>query len=187
MSTRAGIVGRPPRVQTPCAESPSTPPAAAPHPTRQRRSSTRRCARRPLTVFEAMGDGGRRGIRGSGVRDLRVRQRESESKAMVGAKMTAKALMVAFSIRFHFDQGTVLSPGCAIFRDGGRQSLEEQPTMDKVVSLLNSVGIITFGAWVAAATIGRSLRPGSCSMFSGKREWRGASASSKKVKKRIEE
>ena len=134
-----------------------------------------------------MGDGRRRGIRGSGVRDLRVRQRESESKAMVGAKMTAKALMVAFSIRFHFDRGTVLSPGCAIFRDGGRQSLEEQPTMDKVVSLLISVGIITFGAWVAAATIGRSLRPGSCSMFSGKREWRGASASSKKVKKRIEE
>jgi len=40
--------------------------------------------------------------------------------------------------------------------------------MDKVVSLLISVGIITFGAWVAAATIGRSLRPGSCSMFSGK-------------------
>jgi hypothetical protein len=80
-----------------------------------------------------------------------------------------------------------LSPDCAIFRDGGRQSLEEQPTMDKVVSLLISVGIITFGAWVAAATIGRSLRPGSCSMFSGKREWRGASASSKKVKKRIEE
>ena len=105
-----------------------------------------------------MGDGRRRGIRGSGVRDLRVRQRESESKAMVisaRAKMTAKALMVAFSIRFHFDQGTVLSPGCAIFRDGGRQSLEEQPTMDKVVSLLISVGIITFGAWVAAATIAK--------------------------------
>ena len=102
-----------------------------------------------------MGDGGRRGIRGSGVRDLRVRQRESESKAMVGAKMTAKALMVAFSIRFHFDRGTVLSPGCAIFRDGGRQSLEEQPTMDKVVSLLISVGIITFGAWVTAATIAK--------------------------------
>src|SRR5260370_9118303 len=79
--------------------------------------------------------------------------------AMVGAKMTAKALMVAFSIRFHFDRGTVLSPGCAIFRDGGRQSLEEPPTMDKVASLLISVGIITFGAWVSAATIGRSPRP----------------------------
>jgi fatty acid desaturase len=48
-----------------------------------------------------------------------------------------------------------LSPGCAIFADGGRQSLEEQPTMDKVVSLLISVGIITFGAWVAAATIAK--------------------------------
>jgi hypothetical protein len=48
-----------------------------------------------------------------------------------------------------------LSPDCAIFRDGGRQSLEEQPTMDKVVSLLISVGIITFGAWVAAATIAK--------------------------------
>ena len=47
-----------------------------------------------------MGDGGRRGIRGSGVRDLRVRQRESESKAMVGAKMTAKALMVRFQFDF---------------------------------------------------------------------------------------
>src|SRR6266850_5730303 len=102
--------------------------------------------------------------------------------------MTAKDLMVAFSIRFHFDRGYRFSrPVCAMFPDGGRQSLEEQPTMDKVVSLLISVGIITFGAWVAAATIGRSLRPGSCSMFSGKREWRGASASSKKVKKRIEE
>ena len=48
-----------------------------------------------------------------------------------------------------------LSPGCAIFPDGGRQSLEEQPTMDKVVSLLISVGIITFGAWVTAATIAK--------------------------------
>jgi len=103
---------------------------------------------------------------------------------LVTARQVDKQLQP--SIRFHFDRGTV-SPGCAIFPDGGRQSLEEQPTMDKVVSLLISVGIITFGAWVAAATIGRSLRPGSCSMFSGKREWRGASASSKKVKKRIEE
>jgi hypothetical protein len=72
------------------------------------------------------------------------------------AKMTAKGLMVAFSIRFHFDRGTVsLSTGCAIFADGGRQSLEEQPTMDKMVSLLISVGIITFGAWVTAATIAK--------------------------------
>jgi hypothetical protein len=61
------------------------------------------------------------------------------------------------SIRFHFDRGPFLSPGCAIFRDGGRQSLEEQPTMDKVVSLLISVGIITFGAWVTAATIAKGL------------------------------
>ena len=48
-----------------------------------------------------------------------------------------------------------LSPGRAIFRDAGRQSLEEQPTMDKVVSLLILVGIITFGAWVTAATIAK--------------------------------
>jgi hypothetical protein len=59
------------------------------------------------------------------------------------------------SIRFCFDRVPFLSPGCAIFPDGGRQSLEEQPTMDKVVSLLISVGIITFGAWVTAATIAK--------------------------------
>src|SRR6266403_2830655 len=70
--------------------------------------------------------------------------------------MTAKELRVAFSIRFHFGRGDRFSrPVCAIFPDGGRQSLEEQPTMDKVVSLLISVGIITFGAWVAAATIAK--------------------------------
>jgi hypothetical protein len=34
-------------------------------------------------------------------------------------------------------------------------ALEEQPIMDKVVSLLISVGIITFGAWVATATIAK--------------------------------
>ena len=49
----------------------------------------------------------------------------------------------------------VLSPGCAIFRDGGRQSLEEQPTLSKGVWLLISVGLITFGAWVTAATIAK--------------------------------
>jgi hypothetical protein len=37
----------------------------------------------------------------------------------------------------------------------GDKSLEEQPTMDKVASLLISVGTITFGAWVAAATIAK--------------------------------
>jgi hypothetical protein len=37
----------------------------------------------------------------------------------------------------------------------GDKGLEEQPTIDKVVSLLVSVGIITFGAWVAAATIAK--------------------------------
>jgi hypothetical protein len=68
--------------------------------------------------------------------------------------MTATVLMVEFSIRFHFDRGTV-RPVVLSSSDGGRQSLEEQPTMDKVVSLLISVGIITFGAWVAAATIAK--------------------------------
>ena len=43
--------------------------------------------------------------------------------------------------------------GCAIFREAGRQSLKEQPIMDKVLSLLISVGIIIFGAWVVTATI----------------------------------
>jgi hypothetical protein len=58
-------------------------------------------------------------------------------------------------------------PGCRFSRpvvlsspDGGRQSLEEQPTMDRAVSLLISVGIITFGARVTAATIAKGLALG---------------------------
>ena len=49
----------------------------------------------------------------------------------------------------------IFLPGRAIIRDAGRNALEEQPIMDKVVSLLISVGIITFGAWVATATIAK--------------------------------
>ena len=104
------------------------------------------CKRGP-NQFEAMGDGRCRRIRGSSVRDV------CSSWHLVAAPQVNNNCSRQFD--FILTGVPFLSPGCAIFPDGGRQSLEEQPTMDKVVSLLISVGIITFGAWVAAATIAK--------------------------------
>jgi hypothetical protein len=43
--------------------------------------------------------------------------------------------------------------GCALFSVKRATSLKEHQIMDKALSLLISVGIITLGAWVVAATI----------------------------------
>jgi hypothetical protein len=52
-----------------------------------------------------------------------------------------------------WDAGSGTNRKLNYFPCSGHQSLKDHPIMDKVLSLLISVGITTLGAWVVTATI----------------------------------